>query len=99
MIRPVDVFNQVNRVLREGASFHVIYSNRMFSDKAVWIWRTLDDDRRAQLVGSYFAQSGGWEAMEATDVGQKLDSHFDPLYAVSARKIAVGTSSSEVQSS
>jgi len=88
MIRPVDVFNQVNRVLKEGASFHVIYSNRMFSDKAVWIWRTLDDDQRAQLVGSYFAQSDGWEAIQVTDISPRLDFQSDPLFAVSARKIA-----------
>ena len=88
MIRPVEVFNQVNRVLREGAKFHVIYSNRMFSDKAVWIWRTLDDDRRAQLVGSYFAQSEGWEAIQTTAISPKLDFYSDPLYAVSARKMA-----------
>ena len=69
-------------MLREGARFHVIYSNRMFSDKAVWIWRTLDDVRRAQLVGSYFAQSDGWEAIQATDISPKLDFHSDPLYAV-----------------
>ncbi len=88
MIRPVEVFNQVNRVLREGASFHIIYSNRMFADKAVWIWRTLDDDRRAQLVSSYFARSDGWEAIQVIDISPKLDFYSDPLFVVSARKIA-----------
>ncbi len=87
MIRPIEVFNQVNRVLREGASFHVIYSNRMFADKAVWIWRTLEDDKKAQLVGTYFAQSDGWEAIQAKNIGPKLEFHSDPLYVVSARKI------------
>ena len=87
MIRPVEVFSQVNRVLREGAKFHVIYSNRMFSAKAVWIWRALDDARRAQLVCSYFAQSDGWEAIQVTDISPTLDSHSDPLYAMSARKM------------
>ncbi len=86
MIRPVEVFSQVNRVLREGAKFHVIYSNRMFSAKAIWIWRALDDARRAQLVGSYFAQSEGWEDIHVTDISPRLDSYSDPLYAVSARK-------------
>ncbi len=92
LTRPVEVFNEVNRVLKEGAKFHVIYSNRMFSDKAVWIWRTLDDDRRAQLVGSYFAQSDGWEAVQAKGISPKLDFNSDPLYAVSARKMAARTS-------
>ena len=91
MIRPVEVFNQVNRVLREGGKFHVIYSNRMFSAKAVWIWRALDDARRAQLVGSYLAQSDGWEAIQVTDISPTLDSYSDPLYAVSARKMSART--------
>ena len=91
MIRPVEVFNQVNRVLREGAKFHVIYSNRMFSAKAVWIWRALDDVRRAQLVGSYFTQSDGWEAIQVADISPKLDFDSDPLYAVSARKMGART--------
>ena len=86
MIRPVEVFNQVNRVLREGAKFHIIYSNRMFSTKAICIWRTLDDVGRAQLVGSYFAQSDGWEAIQMTDMSPTLGFYSDPLYAVSARK-------------
>ena len=73
MIRPVEVFNQVNRVLREGGKFHVIYSNRMFSSKAIWIWRALDDVGRGRLVGSYFAQSDGWEAIRATGISRKLD--------------------------
>ena len=89
MIRPVEVFNQVSRVLRGGAKFHVIYSNRMFSAKAIWIWRALDDVQRAQLIGSYFAQSDGWEAIQVTDVSPTLDS--DPLYAVSARKTGART--------
>ena len=91
MIRPVEVFNQVNRVLRDGAKFHVIYSNRMFSTKAVWIWRALDDVRREQLVSSYFVQSDGWEAIQATDISPKLDFHSDPLYSVAARKMGART--------
>ena len=78
-------------MLREGGKFHVIYSNRMFSAKAVWIWRALDDARRAQLVGSYLAQSDGWEAIQVTDISPTLDSYSDPLYAVSARKMSART--------
>jgi SAM-dependent methyltransferase len=86
MTRPVEVFQQVNRVLREGAEFHVIFSNRMFAAKAIWVWRALDGVRRAQLVSSYFARSGDWEDVQATDISPKPDSRSDPLYVVSARK-------------
>lgn len=87
MVRPVDVFTQVNRVLREGASFHVIFSNRMFFSKAVQIWRMLDDTRRAKLTRYYFEKSGGWEAIHETDISPKLGFYTDPLCVVSARKV------------
>ena len=61
MTRPVEVFSEVRRSLKEGAGFHVIYSNRMFPTKAVALWQSLDDHRRGQLVGAYFVSSGGWE--------------------------------------
>jgi hypothetical protein len=52
IVRPLEVFAEVNRTLKEGASFHVVYSNRMFSTKAVAIWKGLDDARRTHLIVS-----------------------------------------------
>ena len=86
MVRPVEVFAEVNRVLRPGGAFHVIYSNRMFPTKAVAIWRALDDGSRAGLIGSYFRSSGGWESPRAVDIGLPSDPPADPVYAVRARK-------------
>ena len=69
MVRPVEVFSQVNRVLKEGASFHVVYSNRMFHTKAVAVWKALDDTQRAQLIITYFHNSGGWDTARTNDIG------------------------------
>ena len=52
IVRPLEVFAEVNRTLKEGASFHVVYSNRMFPTKAVAIWKGLDDARRTHLIVS-----------------------------------------------
>ena len=86
MTRPVEVFSDVRRLLKQGSYFHVIYSNRMFPTKAVAVWKALDDRRRGQLVGSYFARSGGWEEVRFRDITPELATASDPIYVVSARK-------------
>ena len=86
IVRPVEVFRQVNRVLGEGGNLHVVYSNRMFPAKAVAIWKALDDTRRGQLIASYFHYSGGWGPSEAFDIGSDQEPYADPVYVVSARK-------------
>ena len=89
IVRPLEVFAQVNRTLKEGASFHVVYSNRMFPTKAVAIWKALDDSRRADLIASYFKHSGGWEPAETPhDIGSQRQQYADPVYVVAARKKA-----------
>jgi SAM-dependent methyltransferase len=86
MTRPIEVFREVNRVLKQGASFHVIYSNRMFPTKAVAVWQALDDLQRARLIASYFINSGGWEPPEALDISPKPGFYTDPVYVVTTRK-------------
>ena len=72
MVRPVEVFREVNRILKPGAAFHVIYSNRMFPTKAIAVWQSLDDRRRAQLIASYFENSGGWDDIRAFNITPEL---------------------------
>ena len=86
MVRPVEVFSQVNRVLKEGASFHVVYSNRMFHTKAVAVWKALDDTQRAQLIITYFHNSGGWDTARTNDIGGDRSPYADPVYVVTATK-------------
>ena len=86
MTRPLEVFADVARILKDGASFHVIYSNRMFPTKAVAVWQSLDDRRKGQLIGSYFSASGGWEDISLHDISPGTGAYSDPVYVVSARK-------------
>ena len=65
---PEQVFAEVARVLKPGARFHVIYSNRMFPTKATAIWKALSDGDRAKLIGAYFRRSGGWDEPKARDI-------------------------------
>ncbi len=86
LTRPVEVFREVCRVLKPGASFHVVFSNRCFPTKAVAIWQRLDDEGHAELVASYFHHSGGWETPEALDIGPRLGQPSDPVYVVRGRR-------------
>ena len=61
LTRPEQVFAEVARVLKPGARFHVIYSNRMFPTKATAIWKALSHGDRAKLIAAYFRRSGRWE--------------------------------------
>lgn len=84
LVRPVEVFAEVGRVLRPGAPFLTVFSNRMFPTKAVAIWRSLDDRGHLELVSRYYQAAGMFEPIEALDRSPRRWS--DPLYAVVGRK-------------
>lgn len=56
--RPVEVFAEVRRTLRDGAPFLVSFSNRCFATKAVAVWRALDAAGHAALVELYMNRAG-----------------------------------------
>jgi SAM-dependent methyltransferase len=68
LVRPVEVFAEVGRVLKPGAPFIVTFSNRCFPTKAVAVWQHLTDDGHGRLVALYFALSGAFTEYEAFDL-------------------------------
>lgn len=96
MTRPMAVFAEVGRILKPGGLFLVIFSNRMFPQKAVKVWRESDENERVILVNDYFDLSGAFEkASLFTSRGKprpKDDKYAgeipvsDPIYAVYAEK-------------
>ncbi|MEJ5221894.1 MAG: methyltransferase domain-containing protein [Tepidiforma sp.] len=85
LVRPVEVFAEVRRVLVPGGVFAVAYSNRCFPTKAVAAWRALDDRDHAALIALYFAHAGGFEEPVAYQV-RPGGPGSDPLYCVVARR-------------
>jgi len=86
MTDPISIFKEVNRVLKKTGKFHVVYSNRMFPTKATKIWKVFNDIERANLIGSYFANSGSWSVPNAVNLSPTGNFPSDPLFAVSAQK-------------
>jgi SAM-dependent methyltransferase len=81
LIRPVEVFADVARVVRPGGIFVCTFSNRCFPSKAIRGWLYATDERRAEIVASYFRLAEGWG--EPTVDRRTPPLHRgDPLFAV-----------------
>jgi hypothetical protein len=86
LTQPLAVFREVNRLLKPGAPFVVVFSNRMFPTKAVAIWRALNDQQHFDLIATYFQEAGNYVAVEAQDHTPQALAYTDPVYVVIARK-------------
>jgi SAM-dependent methyltransferase len=84
LVRPLEVFDSVARVLRPDGLFVCTFSNRCFPTKAIRGWLETDDETHCAIVATYFRLATGWSEPVAerreTAAGQ------DPLYAVWARR-------------
>jgi SAM-dependent methyltransferase len=102
MTRPLEVFREVGRIIKPGGLFLVIFSNRMFEQKAVEIWRHSGEEERIVLVEEFFSRAGIFTNPEVfvskgkvrpkDDKYAHLGIPSDPIYAVYAEKIGAGTS-------
>lgn len=98
MTKPVEVFSEVGRILKPGGLFLVLFSNRMFEEKAVKVWRESDEEERVILVEEYFHRSGVFDRPAVfvskgrprppDDKYAHLNIPSDPIYAVYADKRA-----------
>jgi SAM-dependent methyltransferase len=85
LIHPIEIFREVNRVLKPDSLFAVIFSNRMFPTKAVRIWCALPDAHRMELVQAYFRYAGGYVGIAGRDLSPNPGGS-DPVYVVAAQK-------------
>jgi SAM-dependent methyltransferase len=80
LIRPVEVFRDVARVVRPGAPFVCTFSNRCFPSKAIRGWLYSNDEEHCAIVASYFRLAGGWGAPVVER--RTPPRSGDPLFAV-----------------
>mmetsp|Transcript_4171 Transcript_4171/g.11808 ORF Transcript_4171/g.11808 Transcript_4171/m.11808 type:complete len:309 (+) Transcript_4171:73-999(+) len=89
LTRPLDVMKEVSRVLKPNGKVAILFSNRLFIQKAVGLWTGADDIDHAYTVGAYLHFSGGgFEDIKARDLSQRKGKLIlgDPLYFVTAVK-------------
>jgi SAM-dependent methyltransferase len=86
LIKPVETFAHVNRVLKPGGIFIVTFSNRMFPTKAVRIWRASSDRGRMEVVASYMDQAGNFEEIRGGFANPDESPPGDPIFMVIAKK-------------
>jgi SAM-dependent methyltransferase len=94
--QPIHVFKEVGRILKQDGIYLVIFSNRMFPQKAVRIWRDANEEERILIVRELFKQSSAFEEPETyicTEKPRPTDDKYanlgipsDPIYAVYANK-------------
>ncbi|MBE9114921.1 class I SAM-dependent methyltransferase [Lusitaniella coriacea LEGE 07157] len=90
---PEAVFSEIHRILKPGGVVIVSFSNRMFFQKAIAVWRDNTEANRVELVKSYFKSVPGFKEprtisrqSEALSFLQRLGmAGTDPFYAVIAR--------------
>jgi SAM-dependent methyltransferase len=80
LVRPVEVFRDVGRVLRAGGVFVCSFSNRLFPTKAIRGWLATDDTGHCAIVERYFELSGRFST--ATPRQCAPPGPGDPLFAV-----------------
>jgi SAM-dependent methyltransferase len=84
LVRPLEVFDEVARVLRPNGVLACTFSNRCFPTKAIRGWLASDDAGHVAIVEEYFRRSHGWDAPTAQR--RTPPGHLgDPLFAVWAR--------------
>ncbi len=85
LVRPIEVFASVARVLRPGGVFVCTFSNRLFPTKAISGWLATNDAGHVAIVEEYFRQAGGFNESESRRCTPTERYFGDPLYAVWAR--------------
>ena len=88
LVRPIEVFADVARVVRPGGPFVCTFSNRCFPTKAIRGWLMSSDAEHGEIVAEYFRQAGGWDdpGGPAPHPGARRLLRGPPLGRVGARR-------------
>ncbi len=83
LVRPIEVYAEVARVLRPGGVSIVAMSHRCFPTKAIRAFHSMQRDERFAWVSRYHELASGFEQIQAIDASP---AGADPLWIVTARR-------------
>ena len=86
LTKPIEIFRELNRVMKENGVLIVSFSNRMFPTKAVNIWRNTDDKGHLDLVSSYMQYAEGFEDIKGGLANAQSSPPNNPLFVVMGTK-------------
>ncbi|MGK7937690.1 MAG: class I SAM-dependent methyltransferase [Xenococcaceae cyanobacterium] len=96
---PEAIFAEIYRILKPGGKVIISFSNRMFYQKAIAIWRDSSEGNRVELVKKYFKSLPGFGTPRVLATQSSVPSFLqmlglaggDPFYAVIVEKMVVLT--------
>eukprot|EP00980_Cylindrotheca_fusiformis_P007310 scaffold1525_cov142-Cylindrotheca_fusiformis.AAC.110 len=68
LTKPLEIFQEMHRILRPNGISLMSFSNRCFPTKAIAMWLQADDIGRLTIVASYYHYSAEWKSIEAFDL-------------------------------
>lgn len=81
LVRPLEVYQEVRRLLKPGGKFIVTFSNRWFPTKTISLWPEMHEFERLGLVLQYFRQTGWRNAVNTLSSRGLPRQEDDPYYA------------------
>lgn len=75
---PFKIFKEVNRILKPGGVFIVVFTSAYEPDKAVNIWEWTPEEQRYELVRIYFERDTGFTKVQ----NEKNNGEGKPLWFV-----------------
>lgn len=81
LVRPIEVFTEVARVVRPGGRLVCTFSNRCFPTKVIRGWLATDDATHLVIVAEYFRRADGYAA-PMIETRREGAPGRDPLHAV-----------------
>jgi SAM-dependent methyltransferase len=85
LIRPIEIFREIGRVLRASGEALVAVSHRSFPSKAIALFRSAAATDRPQIVAAYFRAAGGFAEPILLDRSPPGPQPIDPLWVVAGR--------------
>jgi len=85
LVKPMEIFNEISRVLKPGGLAIMSFSNRCFATKVIKIWLNTSDLEHVFIVANYFHFTPGFDNPQAFDISPN-PGVTDPMYIVQARK-------------